>query len=178
MALPNFPLKPEYLHILINPVPVYGLGLGAGLLLFALLLKSKQACATAILLIFIGASSAWPVVEIGETAYDRTQTVADTDGGAWLEEHEHRGKQSLPFFLALAGVAALAFIAQFNSRKLVTFNKFAVPLALITLVGALAMFGVSGYVAYAGGKVMHKELREKNKAPPVRPEEAHGKDAD
>ena len=39
-------------------------------------------------------------------------------------------------------------------------------LTIITLVISLCMLGVGGYIAYAGGKVRHREFRS-GPAPPV-----------
>jgi hypothetical protein len=44
--------------------------------------------------------------------------------------------------------------------------RSALALTIITLVISLCMLGVGGYIAYAGGKVRHREFRS-GPAPPV-----------
>src|ERR1051325_12198244 len=63
--------QPEYIHVLINPLPVYGLATGLIGLLAALLLRSRPAEIATLILVLITAASAWPVYEFGEQAYDR-----------------------------------------------------------------------------------------------------------
>ncbi len=47
--------QPEYVHVLLNPLPVYGLAIGLIGLIVALCLRSRRAQITSLLLIFIAA---------------------------------------------------------------------------------------------------------------------------
>ncbi len=58
--------EPEYLHVLLNPLPVYGLFLGALALGIAIISRSRAAHVTALAIIFVSAGSAWPVKILGE----------------------------------------------------------------------------------------------------------------
>ena len=91
--------QPEYIHVLINPLPVYGLAIGLIGLVVALCLRSRRAQITALVLIFIAAASAWPVVHFGEEAYDRVLSMTDSDGEAWLKAHEQRADKIRICFL-------------------------------------------------------------------------------
>src|ERR1700720_2572600 len=82
--------QPEYIHVLINPLPVYGLGLGLIGLIIALLLRSRPAKIATLTIVLISAASAWPVYEFGEQGYDRVLSMTDDDGRAWLDEHRDR----------------------------------------------------------------------------------------
>jgi len=44
--------------------------------------------------------------------------------------------------------------------------KTATTLSIITFVVSLAVLGMGGYIAYAGGKIRHREFRN-SAAPPV-----------
>ena len=48
--------QPEYVHVLLNPLPVYGLALGLVALMIALALRSREARICAFILILIAAS--------------------------------------------------------------------------------------------------------------------------
>ena len=84
--------QPEYLHVLLNPLPVYGLAVALFGLIAVLYLGSRRGQIMALILIFATAASAWPVAELGETAYDRVLSMADEPGQAWLKAHADRGK--------------------------------------------------------------------------------------
>jgi hypothetical protein len=145
--------QPEYIHVLINPLPVYGLAIGLIGLIVALCLRSRRAQITAFVLIFIAAASVWPVVHFGDEAYDRVLSMADGDGEAWLKAHEQRADQFEYVFYALALLAAAAI---FVPKK---WPAAATPLAIATLILALVSLGAGGYIGYAGGKIRHREFR-------------------
>jgi len=155
--------QPEYVHVLINPLPVYGLALGIIGLIIAFLFRSRPAQLIALSLIFIAAASAWPVAHYGHEAYDRVLSLADDDGQAWLDAHEDRADKLVGFFYALA---ALSLTAMIVPKK---WPKSALPLTIATLILALISLGVGCYIAYAGGKIRHREFR--NERPP--PRKAH-----
>lgn len=67
--------QPEYIHVLLNPLPVYGLAMGTLALFVSLLFKSRTAQLTSLLLVFVAAGSAWPVYFYGEHGYDRVYAM-------------------------------------------------------------------------------------------------------
>jgi disulfide bond formation protein DsbB len=150
--------QPEYLHVLINPLPVYGLAIALAGLIAAMYLGTRGGQVTALALIFACAASAWPVAQYGEAAEDRVQAMADNDGEAWLKEHAHRADNLIYVFYVLALVSAVAIFAP---KK---WPKTARPLALATLLLAIASLGAGFYIAHAGGKIRHREFR--NTPPP------------
>lgn len=156
--------QPEYLHVLINPVPVYGLAVALFGLIAAMCLRNRGGEVTALVLIFVCAASAWPAAHYGEAAEDRVLIMADADGQAWLKAHEHRAEDLIYVFYALAVVSAAAIFAP--KRWLKTRR----PLVLLTLLLAVASLGAGGYIASAGGKIRHREFRS---GPPPAPAETH-----
>jgi hypothetical protein len=145
--------KPEYVHVLLNPLPVYGLAVGVIGLIIALLLRSRAARVTALALVMLSTASAWPVYDYGEAGSDRVKTMVDEEGDKWLEEHMRRGEQLIYVFYIVAALSALAMIAEF------AVPRAAVLMAIATLVLAVANLGVGAYIAQAGGRVRHKEFR-------------------
>src|SRR5437763_10563640 len=95
--------QPEYVHVLLNPFPIYGLAMGWIGLVIGFFLRSRPAQIATLVLILISAASAWPVYEFGEQGYDRVLSMTDDPGHAWLDEHQHRAEQLIYFFYALAG---------------------------------------------------------------------------
>jgi hypothetical protein len=158
--------QPEYIHVLINPLPVYGLAMGLLGLIVAFFLKSRRAQIVTLIIILVSAASAWPVYEFGEQAYNRVLTMADEPGQAWLDEHKDRGEDLIWLFYTLAILSAIALLAP---RM---WPRSARPLVIAAILLGAATLGAGGYIAYAGGKIRHREFR--NVPPPAKkPDEAH-----
>ncbi len=153
--------KPEYIHVLLNPLPVYGLLMGWIGLFIAIFLRSRPAKITALSIVLISAASAWPAYEYGEQAYDRVLTMTDDAGHAWLDEHMHRAEQLIFVFYALAVLSAAAIILP------IKWPRSSAPLALATLLLGIIAFGMGAYIAQAGGKIRHREFRNQS-PPPIR----------
>src|SRR5260370_2131939 len=158
--------QPEYIHVLVTPLPVYGLGLGLIGLIIALLLRSRPAKIATLSIVFISAAAAWPVYECGEQGYDRVLTMADDDGRAWLDAHKDRAEDLIWCFYALAILSAVAIAGP------IKWPKSSVALALAVLLFGAGCLGVGGYIAYAGGGIRHPGFR--NERPPATPSE-HGR---
>lgn len=150
--------QPEYVHVLINPLPVYGLVVGIIGLVVALFLRQRSAQIVALVVVFAAGLSAWPAAYFGEQAYDIVYSQSDEAGDAWLDEHRDRAEDLVWCFYALAAVAAAAIAIP---RK---WPRMSGPLMVATLVLALVSLGAGGYIAYAGGRIRHREFRYE--APP------------
>ena len=156
--------QPEYVHVLLNPLPVYGLLLSLIGLIIALVLKSRRAQIATLALVLISSISAWPVYEYGEDGYDRVLAMTDDDGHAWLDEHMHRAQKLIYIFYVLALLSAIAIAVPLK------WPTSAVPLSIaVVLLGALTL-GSGGYIAYAGGRIRHREFRN-GPAPPIKAEQ-------
>ena len=150
--------QPEYVHVLLNPLPVYGLLISWIALVAALISKSRRAHIVTLILVFITSISAWPVYEFGEEGYDRVLAMTDDDGHAWLDEHQDRAQKLIYLFYVVAAVSAAAIIVPLR------WPKSSAPLALVVVLLGAAALGSGCYIAYAGGKIRHREFR--NEPPP------------
>ncbi len=157
------------MHVLLNPVPVYGLAIGVVGLLLAVIARNRTGVVIALVLVFLSGLSAWPTYHYGEAAYDRVKAMADTAGDQWLDEHMARGEKLIYAFYVLAGLAVVGMFAPMK------WPRSSLPLAIATLVIGCATLGIGGYIAYAGGHVRHKEFRFEP-APEARSEEHHHDD--
>ena len=145
--------QPEYVHVLINPLPIYGLAVGWIGLVIAFFLRSWRAQIATLVLVLISAASAWPVYEFGQDSYDPVLSMTDDDGHAWLDEHQRRADQLIYFFYALAALSALAIALP------IKWPKTSTSLVITTILVGVMVLGMSVYIAYAGGKIRHKEFR-------------------
>lgn len=158
--------QPEYVHVLLNPLPVYGLLISWIGLVIAVVLKSRRAQVATLLLVFITSLSAWPVYEFGQQGYDRVLSMTDEDGERWLNEHQDRTEDLIWIFYALAVLSAAAIAVP------IKWPKSSVLLAIAVILLATGALGCGSYIAYAGGKIRHREFRNEP-APPKRPEHEH-----
>jgi hypothetical protein len=158
--------QPEYIHALLNPLPVYGLLIGWIGLVLALILRSRRAQIATLALVLLSSVSAWPVYEFGQQGYDRVLSMADEDGRAWLDEHKDRAEDLIWVLYVLAALSAIAIAAP------IKWPKSSMPLTMaVILFGAVTLW-TGGYIAYAGGKVRHREFRNEP-PPPKRTEHEH-----
>ena len=158
--------QPEYVHVLLNPLPVYGLLISWIGLIIAAVLKSRRAQVVTLLLVLLSSFSAWPAYEFGQQGYDRVLSMTDEDGERWLDEHQHRAEDLIWIFYALAVLSAAAIAVP------IKWPKSSAPLTIVViLLGAVAL-GCGSYIAYAGGKIRHREFRNEP-APPKRQESGH-----
>src|SRR5256885_10269890 len=72
-----FGLKAEYVHVLLNPLPVYGLAMGALVLAAALLIRNKAPRNIGLFVIVLCAASAWPVLYYGQHGYNHLYPQLD-----------------------------------------------------------------------------------------------------
>ena len=158
--------QPEYIHVLLNPLPVYGLLVGWIGLVIGLALRSRRAQIATLSLVLLSSISAWPVYEFGQQGYDRVLSMTDEAGEAWLDEHMHRAEDLIWVFYALAALSVFAIAAP------IKWPRCSVPLAVaVILLGAVAL-GSGAYIAYAGGRIRHREFRNEP-PPPKRSEDEH-----
>ncbi len=158
--------QPEYIHVLLNPLPVYGLLVGWVGLVLALVLRSRRAQIATLMLVLISSASAWPVYEFGQQGYDRVLSMADEAGQAWLEEHKERGEDLIWIFYVLVALSAIAIAAP------IKWPRSSMPLAVAVILLGTVTLGSGAYIAYAGGRVRHREFRNEP-PPPKRSEHEH-----
>jgi hypothetical protein len=157
---------PEYLHTLINPMPVNGLAIGLLGLALALFLRTPRVTIAALVLVFVCALSAWPTYQYGEAGYDRVKAMSDPAGEQWLDEHMARAEKMIWLFYVLAGAAATGVGA------VVKWPRTSFMITVVTLMLGGVTLGTGGYIAYAGGHIRHKEFRFEP-PPPERADEQH-----
>jgi hypothetical protein len=145
--------KPEYIHVVLNHLPIYGTILGATALAISLLLRSRAAQITALILTLIAGVSSYPVFVTGQKAYKTIRSISDDAGSDWLDEHMERAEKTIGAFYFMAVLAIAGLIAP------IKWPKAAIPLTALTLVAAILCSGIAIYIAQAGGRVRHPEFR-------------------
>ena len=145
--------QPEYMHVLLNPLPVYATAMGLIGLVLAFVLRSRQAQAIACVIVFIGSASVWPVTTYGERAEDRVKAMSNKAAISALHEHVSRADETEWIFYVTAVVASLGIIAAWK------FPKILPAVTLLTILLAIACTTAAAWISQAGGQIRHSEFR-------------------
>jgi hypothetical protein len=156
-----------YLHVLVNPMPIYGLPLAALALLAGMLLRNRPMQSLGLCLVFLCAASAWLAYFLGHKAYHEIYLMIDSEGQRWLDSHMHRADKVIYLFYALASTALAAALVPCRVPKM------RLPLEILTLTLTLICMTGSAWIAKAGGKVRHEEFRGRGLSPPTSGETPH-----
>jgi hypothetical protein len=155
--------QPEYIHVALHGLPIFGLAIGAATAFIAALFRNRGAQIAGLLIILFAAASAWPLVEFGEKAYDGIEAIVDRPGYEWLDAHAQRGTRAAPVFYAVAAIALVATLAA------IFIPRAAVVVSIVTSLLAVGALFAGLWVASAGGPIRHKEFRAGK--PPEKPGE-------
>ena len=151
---------PEYIHVLLNPIPMYGVALGLVALIVGFTTRNRTARIPGLVILTLSGVMAWPVFEYGELAHDRVMTMVNKDGLSWLKEHEERAEKVIAIFYVLAALAATSLVLSWFTSKTATI------MSLVTICCACITLGAGVWIGYAGGKIRHSEFRTGPPPPP------------
>lgn len=154
-----FGLKPEYIHVLLNPLLGYGLGIGVLVLAAGFILRNRTTRTVGLIITAVCAAAALPVLVFGQHGYNSLSPLIDTESHQLLDTHMERAERFIYLFYAtsLLGIAALACLKKSP--------KSATILAAFTLATGGISLGVGAWIARAGGEVSHSEFRDDNAVP-------------
>ncbi len=79
--------------------------------------------------------------------------LTDDQGTKWMDEHRSRAEKLIVAFYALAALSLASLLIPVKKPRT------DLPLAVATLILALAVLGIGGWIAYAGGRIRHEEFR-------------------
>ena len=142
--------RPEYIHVVLNHLVIYGTILGALALAVSLVLRSRAAQITALVITLIAATAAYPVLISGQRAYKVIRNSSDDAGQEALDEHMDRAEKTIALFYLLSLVSLSGLLVP------IKWPRTGAPLAVATLFLALVCFGLSLYIAQEGGRVKHR----------------------
>ena len=151
-------ITPEYLHIILNHLPLIGFLAAVIPLLIGAALKKVELVRTGVLLVLLFGAPAYFIIETGEEAADRLKdgeigVVLDELSHGIMHEHEERAETAIIAIYITLGLAVLCLAATFKMKKA------GMPLAWITLLSLVVSLGLTTWTAQAGGKIRHPEFR-------------------
>ena len=145
-------MNPAHLHLLLNHVPLLGVGFGLAVLGWATFRSHADVGRLALVVFVVSALAAIPTFLTGEPAEDAIEGVA----GAiepWVEPHEDAALVSL---VLVEGLGVLGLAALWSARGRASLSR---PMMLASLALALATAGSLAYTANLGGLIRHTEIR-------------------
>ncbi len=153
--------QPEYVHVLLHPIPVYGLATALAAYFAGLAFKSRAAQVVALALIILTSASGWLVQHYGHEGEDRVETMITQKEKAWFAVHEERGERTAWMLYGTAAIAAVTLLSSALFPKGLSF------LSSATVLAALASVFLGIWTSHAGGQIRHKEFYQ---GPPPEPE--------
>lgn len=145
--------QPEYVHVLLNHLPITGLFVALLFLLTAIAVNHRLTQLIALCAVVLLSLSVWPVTSYGERASDRVLAMSDDAGGAYLKHHEELADRWGFLYYVTAGVAILVLVAGVKKPK--TLRPGSSVVALLAVVSLIAGAAIADY----GGKIRHREFR-------------------
>ena len=144
-------MNPTHIHLLITHLPIYGSILGAVVLCFGMLSRSRSTCNAAYLILLIAAVGGVVAFLTGEPAEETVENFSGISKNL-IEEHEESANLTL-ILISIMGL--LSCVALFISWKSA---KFIRSLPIIVLIISIACFGAAARTGYLGGKIRHTEV--------------------
>lgn len=145
--------QPEYVHVLLNPLPIYGLVAGVFSLVLALVTRSRGGQAIALIVILLAAASAWLVAHFGRAGYDRVYAMSNDAAQKWLNWHQYLADRIVWAYYAAAAFSAVTLLGLWK------FPRLHRPALTLSLVAAVAALSLGGFLSFVGGKIRHPEFR-------------------
>lgn len=145
-------MNPAHVHLLMNHIPVIGVGAGLLLLTYAVMKKSDEMTRVSLASFVVFALVAIPVYLTGKSAEGIVEDLPGVSE-AIIENHEAAAVISL-LSIEILGVVALAGLI-LSRRSNTTLKWFAASSLAISLVVA----GLMGWTANLGGQIRHTEIR-------------------
>jgi hypothetical protein len=151
--------QPEYVHVVINHLPLVGLPVAMLALTAALVMRNRGAILLGLALVSLMALSIWPVSEYGQAGFDRVLSMADENGQAFLKEHAQLVDRWSFLYYLTGGIAVAGFALAWKWPRVLA------PLAAASVVAGMASIVAGIFIAQAGGQIRHREFR--NGPPPA-----------
>ncbi|PWU11785.1 MAG: hypothetical protein C5B50_22700 [Verrucomicrobia bacterium] len=145
--------RPEYVHTIINRLPLDGLAVATIVLLLGILIRRRTATLIGMALVAVLSFSIWPVYHYGEEGYDRVLSMSDDAGSDFLNQHKELAEKYAFIYFICGGVAAIGFAAGCKWPRSLLWTS------LLTVVLSSASLATGIKIAQLGGEVRHREFR-------------------
>jgi len=137
--------QPEYVHVLLNPLPIYGLAMALLTLVLALVFRSRGAQGIALALIVVTAAAAWPVAYYGSAGYDRVYSMSDASASS--------GSTGTPIWpTASSGALCRGSARRRHARRALEIPRWHRPALILTVVATLTAVSLGSFLAFVAAR--------------------------
>jgi hypothetical protein len=161
-----------HIHLMLNHIPLIGIGFTVLLFVIALIRNSKELINLSLIFTIIVALWAIPAYLTGEPAEEIVEELPGISHNL-IEEHEEMAEKAFIFMEIVGALALITLIVKTYSQKLGRW------LMSITLIGLIVGGGMIAWTANLGGRINHPEIRSKavnNQS--ISPQEENEEDTD
>lgn len=141
---------PEYAHLLLESLPLYGLALGLTFLIIAILAGERKTRLLALAVICLSSASVWPYLDFRLKATPRILATREPTYGPLIRAQSQLRLETAWAYYTLAGVSGLALF--FGAARRGSF------LILLTVVGGVAVFWLSVWLHKKECEVYHRNI--------------------
>ena len=145
-------MNPAHLHLVLNHIPLVGIGFVILLLIIALLRRSNELINISLIFVILVALWAIPAYLTGESAEEIVEGLPGISEQL-IEAHEESAELA---FIFIEAVGALALITLVLRRF---YKKLGNILTILTLLGLIVGGGLIAWTANQGGKINQPEIR-------------------
>lgn len=145
-------MNPAHLHLMLNHIPLVGIGFTILLLLIALYMKNHVLINVSLVFVILVALWAIPAYLTGEPAEELVENIPGISERI-IEEHEEFAEKAFILVEVTGALALFSLIAiRLNAGM-------AHKLVLLTLLFLIVSGGMISWTANLGGKINHPEIR-------------------
>lgn len=156
----------EYLHLLLEPLPVYGLSLGLLFLLGALILRERKSQWLALLILCLSCLSVHPYLDLRREASPRILATSATSYRPMIQTQMERRQEHTWPYLAMASLCGLAMIGGSGRPGKI--------LRLAVFLGGTGLLGFSLWLHQKEAEIHHPNLLRHRQSAPNRSFEPPG----
>lgn len=142
---------PEYAHLLMESLPLYGLAFGVTLLIVAFVVNERKCRLLALGLIFLSCASIWPYLDFRLKATPRILATRAVEYGPIIRaQTQLRQDTAWPYYL-MAGTSLIA-MAMTRSRH----ARWGI---VVVIIGSVALFWLSVWLHKKECEVYHPNIK-------------------
>ena len=146
-------MNAAHLHVILNHIPIVGVPIGLGLLVYGMIRRSTEVKRASLLVFIAMGVIAVPTFLAGQGAEDIVEHLPGVSHDV-IENHEGAGTVAL---IVTASLGALSLFILLWSFRTATVSGLA---AVVLLASAGAVSGWLAWTGNLGGKIRHTEFRE------------------
>jgi len=145
-------MNPAHLHLMLNHIPLVGIGFVVLLLTIALFRRSNELVNISLIFVIFVALWAIPVHQTGESAEELVEGLPGISEQL-VEAHDESADIAFIFIEAVGVLALITLVLRRYHAKLGN------VLTILTLLGLIVSGGLIAWTANQGGKINHPEIR-------------------